>query len=142
MWCKVDNILYVSGKATMEVKLTNPSALQPSSAKSGDFLECVLTLQKYRRLHMLGTSHICPQMLQVQSRHNGHTHISPCRCRARRPRTCTPRCWCCSYNTPLSSRFDSDTHRSRTLHDLQKMKALKKKKRLATKTCELFITFT
>lgn len=58
-------------------------------------------------------------MLQVQSTHSGHTHISPGRCRQRHPLTRTPRCWCCSYSTPPSSRFHSDTPRSHTLRGLR-----------------------
>lgn len=68
---------------------------------------------------MWGTFHICPQRLQEQSTHTGHTCICPCHCRGRRPPSRTPRCCCCSYSIPPSNRFHSDTPHSHTLHDLQ-----------------------
>lgn len=77
---------------------------------------------------MLGIFHTCPQMLLAQSRRSGRTRISRGRCRGHRPPTCTPRCWCCNYNTPPSSHFRSDTPRSHTLRDLQGEKSAKLQK--------------
>ena len=122
MSCKETTSYIFSGTETtiQEVKPTKKTfTLSQYSLFKSRWPECVLTLQSYRRLRMSGTSHTCPQTLRVQSRHTGHTCISPCRCRQCHPPTCTPQCWCCSCSTPPSNRFHSDTVRSRTPRGLR-----------------------